>query len=307
MAQLTSNGLTLEYEDEGPQDGPVVLLIMGLSSQLTHWPPMFLERLHAAGYRTIRFDNRDIGLSEKLDGQDPPNPLLLVGARQMGVKLKTPYTLVDMARDTRGVLDALDIASAHIVGISMGGMIAQILTARYPKRVRSLTTLLSSTNHLGLPRAQLKIQRAMIKRSPPASERDAAIERSLAVWRLITTKKNGNPPEELYERVASNHDRSYSPAGARRQLAAIIATGDLRRRWTRRVKAPTLVVHGTDDLLVPIACGEDIHHNIAGSVMLPVEGMAHDIPRYYIPEVTNAIIGLCRSADSENSGYGAAA
>ncbi len=290
MPNLAANGIEIEYEADGPQNGPVALLIMGLAQQLIFWPEDFVAALNEAGYRTIRFDNRDIGKSHKFHGRRAPNPLVQIPARLAGLKGLAPYSLEDMARDSVGVLDALKIGKAHIIGVSMGGMIAQVLAAQNPDRVNSLAIIMSSTSNPNLPRAKAEIAKALIAPPKNITTRDEALERAMYLWGLIGTKNSGAATEELRARLAAAYDRSHYPAGPRRQLAAIIETGDLRARFTRRIKAPTLVIHGSEDPLAPPAGGVDIFRNIDGARLEIIEGMGHDIPKKFRARIAAMIV-----------------
>jgi pimeloyl-ACP methyl ester carboxylesterase len=281
MPVLAANGIEIDCEIDGPEDGPVALLIMGLAQQLTFWPEDFVGALNEAGYRTIRFDNRDIGKSHKFHGRRAPNPLLQMSARLAGMRGLAPYSLEDMARDAAGVLDALRIAKAHVLGVSMGGMIAQVLAAKNPERVKSLTIIMSSTNNPNLPRAKGEIAKALMAPPMKTPTKEQALERAMYLWGLIGTKNSGSTNEELRARLAAAYERSHYPAGPRRQLAAIIETGDLRKRFTRKIKAPTLVIHGSEDPLAPPTGGVDVYNNIEGARLEIIEGMGHDIPKIF--------------------------
>lgn len=299
MTRIRANGIEIEAEEFGGKSNPAVLLIMGLSAQLTHWPTAFIEALVAEGYRVIRFDNRDIGLSEKMHEARALSPFMFIAAaRLFGAQRLAPYTLHDMAADTVGVLDAFGIDSAHIVGASMGGMIGQLVAATYPARARSLTTIMSSTNNPALPKADPAVLKALFAKRPPAKTRDELIDRTVEAWGIIGTKDGGADPVEFRARIASNVDRCTYPAGVRRQMAATIATGDLRR-WTRVIAAPTLVIHGAADPLVPVAGGRDIAGNIKGARLEIIDGMGHDLPPKHLPKLTELVAGHVRSAEEK--------
>lgn len=290
MSLISVRGVDIEYEWDGPKDGPVALLIMGLAQQLVFWPEDFVAALNSAGYRTLRFDNRDIGKSRKFDGRRAPHPLVQIPARLAGLKGLAPYSLEDMAKDTVGLLDGLEIRQAHVVGVSMGGMIAQVMAAKTPDRVKTLSIIMSSTNNPKLPRANAEITKALLAPPMKTATREAALERAMYLWGLIGTKNSGATTEELKARLAAAYDRSHYPAGPRRQLAAIIETGDLRRRFTRKIRTPTLVIHGSEDPLAPPAGGVDIFRNIDGARLEIIEGMGHDIPKKFRPRIAARII-----------------
>jgi len=297
MPQFEANGLKIEVEQHGDPSQPTVLLIMGLATQLVHWPAEFISALVDGGHHVVTFDNRDIGLSEKLEGQAAPAPTasLLTAALGLGWLL-APYDLRDMAGDTVGVLDALDIDDAHIVGVSMGGMIAQVLAARHPQRVRSLTTIMSSTNKRSLPRTDREIVRAIIAARSKALSHDELVERSLGVWRMISTENGGRNIEEMRQLISESTARCSYPEGVRRQIAAIVASGDLRE-WARQIKAPTYVVHGKADRLTPYQGSEDIAANVPGARLDLIEGMGHDLPPRFLPQVTADILRHLHESD----------
>ncbi|MEL6363718.1 MAG: alpha/beta hydrolase [Pseudomonadota bacterium] len=296
MAQLTANGVKIEYEDHGDPSNPAVLLVMGLAAQLTFWPPAFIEHLVGLGYRVIAFDNRDVGLSEKLHAKTALKPQYMAIASLLGLKRLAPYTLRDMAADTVGVLDALNIDRAHLVGVSMGGMISQIVAADHPHRVKSFTAWMSSTNNPKLPKADPKITQAVFNARVGARTRDELIDRTTDLWGLIGTRNGGHDLQALRERVAASIERCNYPAGIRRQIAAIIATGDLRQ-WTRKITAPTLVLHGSTDPLVPVQAGHDIAANIEGARLEILDGMGHDLPPNHMPRITDLIAEHVRAVE----------
>jgi pimeloyl-ACP methyl ester carboxylesterase len=299
MAKILSNGLKLEVEEFGKPSDPSILLIMGLAAQLTRWPEAFIGSLVDKGFHVVAFDNRDIGLSEKLVSDRASSPLAVALLNTVGMAgLLAPYKLTDMAKDTAGVLDALDIESAHIIGASMGGMIGQILCAEYPGRIKSFTALMSSTNNPALPKAHPKVSWEVMTARNRARTREELIDVTLRIWTLIGTKNSGRDPVEFRQLVADSIDRNSSPSGIRRQMAAIIATRDLRD-WTRRVTAPTLVIHGSDDPLVPFQNGLDIAAEIENARMEIIDGMGHDLPPRYLGEVVNHVLEhLCSAENS---------
>ncbi len=290
MIAKTAHGVDIDYRFDGPADGPVILLIMGLAQQLIFWPDDFVGALNDAGYRTLRFDNRDVGHSQKFEGKRAPNPMVQLAARLAGIRGFAPYSLEDMAKDAIGLLDTLEIEKADIVGVSMGGMIAQVMAARRPQRVRRLAIIMSSTNNPRLPRARAEIARALM--APPANitTKEQALERAMVLWNLIGTKNSGASEEELRARLAASYERSHYPAGARRQLAAIIETGDLRKDFTRKITAPALVIHGSEDPLAPPAGGVDIFKTIKGADLEIIEGMGHDIPKKFRTRIAAKIV-----------------
>lgn len=283
MTQIAANGITLEYDMFGATGAEPVLLISGLGVQMTRWTVPFCTMLAAEGFRVIRFDNRDAGLSTRLDGVPVPD----LGAFARGERPAVPYTLHDMAADALGLLDALGIGRAHVAGRSMGGMIAQILAARHPGRVLSLTTIMSSTGNPALPASPAAMAVLMRPAPDPARDRDGYLDHGVAVARALASP--GSPFDEAAQRAQALAElqRAYNPAGFGRQIAAIAATGDLRP-LLKDVAAPTLVIHGAGDPLIPPACGRDIAANIAGARLTMIDGMGHDLPHAVYPAVIEA-------------------
>lgn len=295
MPQAYANGLDIEYELAGPEIGPVILLIMGLAAQMTAWPDEFLADLHAAGYRTLRFDNRDIGKSQKIHDKRPPNIVRQMVRKRIGLSGGAPYRLEDMAKDAESLLNALGIRRVHVVGVSMGGMIAQIFAAKYADRTLSFTGIMTTTNNRTLPAASREIRGHLLKPAKMAATRQEAIERSMMMWGLIGTKNSGASDDDLRARIEAAYDRSNYPVGPRRQISAIGETGDLRR-YTRKITAPTLVIHGDADPLVPKEGGMDIAKNIPGSTLELIEGMGHDLPKKHLKRITSLLVSHMRAA-----------
>ena len=280
--QITANGLTIEVEDSGAgldaqgRPRPVVLLIMGLGMQLIAWPPELVRGLVDAGYRVVRFDNRDAGLSQHFDALGTPSMLWASLKYRLGWRIKPPYSLQDMAADALGVLDALQIERAHIVGASMGGMIAQRLALLAPQRVLSLTSLMSSSGARGLPGPRPEVARAMLKR-PASNSIDAAIDYAVHVLKSVTGPGFPVSDAALRERARAAVSRCFYPDGVVRQMVAVMADG-ARADALAQVAVPTLVLHGKDDPLVPFACGEDTAKRIPGARLVGIDGMGHDLP-----------------------------
>jgi pimeloyl-ACP methyl ester carboxylesterase len=282
-----ANGLKLAYEDLGNPEDPAVLLIMGFSAQLTQWPLAFCDRIVEQGYRVIRFDNRDIGLSTKLSGTrvDGSRALRVVNFA-LGRPSQVPYTLLDMAQDTVELIDYLGLAKVHVIGASMGGMIAQILAAQHPQRVDSLGILFSSTNQPFLPPGDPRILRYMLSGPGRDAKREARIEFSVELLRMLNGKKHKIADDELYAIVAADFDRDYTPAGVVRQLNATLGTGSVLG-YSKRITAPTVVVHGTDDGLLRPAGGKAVARAIPRSSLHLIDGMGHSIPDSVIPELAD--------------------
>lgn len=289
MPHVTANNIQIAYEDHGNPEDPVALLIMGLGGQLTMWSDELVQDLVAGGYRVITFDNRDIGLSHHHTGETSPGILRQILLRRLGIRLKTPYALIDMAHDTIGLMDALKLESAHLVGISMGGMIAQHVAALAPNRVTSLTAIMTTTGNPKLPRPSGDVMKAMVRRGPQPTSRDEIIDLSVATFEVIGTPGENQNTNGMRDRITRSYDRSYNPAGLARQMSAIVASGDFRKH-TRSIKAPTLVLHGSVDPLVPIEGGRDVAKLVRGARMEVLEGMGHDVPPRFLPEITRHML-----------------
>ena len=277
MASVNSNGITIEYESLGDDSAPVVLLIMGLGMQLVSWPDSFCQLLVQRGFRVLRFDNRDCGLSQKMDHLGKPRLVRAMIRARLGLPVRAPFGLDEMARDAVGLLDALEIASAHVVGASMGGMIAQLVAASRPKRVRTLTSIMSSTGARYLPQAKPRVQRQLLRRPRDPGNVESVTEHLAGTFTMIGSPGYPTPPDELRQRIRRSVERGYHPAGVARQLAAIIANGD-RSPLLRNIASPTLVIHGKDDPLVPYACGVDTAVKIPNSRLALIDGFGHDFP-----------------------------
>lgn len=274
--KVQANGIAIEVEDTGEAGRPVVLLVMGLGMQLTAWPPQFVQALQDAGYRVVRMDNRDIGLSQHFDELGMPNLLLEGFKHRIGLPVRAPYTVADMAADAVGVLDALGIADAHVVGVSMGGMIAQRIALAVPARVRTLTSIMSSSGSRYLPGPRPHVLQALLGR-PKGTGFEAVVDHYVRLFQVIGSPGFPTPEPELRERIRASVQRGHHPAGTARQMAAVAA--DARRADALASLAlPTLVIHGTDDPLVPFACGHDTARRIRGAKLVAVRGMGHDLP-----------------------------
>lgn len=276
--RIEANGIAVEVEDTGPDADrrPAVLLVMGLGMQLIAWPQDFVRSLVDAGFRVVRFDNRDIGRSQHFDHLGVPNLLWESVKHRAGLPVRSPYGLQDMALDSLGVLDALGIENAHVVGVSMGGMIAQRVALAAPRRVLSLTSIMSSSGARYLPGPKSHVLGALLSR-PQGRGEEALVDHGVKLWKLIGSPAFPSDEAALRESVRAAVRRSFHPAGTMRQMAAVAAD---RRRADElpRIKAPTLVVHGRDDPLVPLACGHDTARRIAGAQFVAVAGMGHDLP-----------------------------
>lgn len=293
MPNVAANGLNIEYEEFGDRRARPLLLIMGLGAQMVLWHEDFCKQLAARGHRVIRFDNRDVGKSTSLDHLGVPNVVAALGATLTRQPIKAPYLLRDMAADAVGLLDALRVDKAHIVGASMGGMIAQALAIEFPSRVLTLTSIMSSTGNPELPPATPAAMSVLL--APPPTSRDEAIERSVTVFRTIGSPGFEFDEAEVRRRAALSFDRGFNPAGTVRQLVAVLASGSRKQALTA-VRVPTLVVHGEDDPLVPFAAGQDTAAAIPGAQLLAIAGMGHDLPKAIWPQLIEAISALAAGA-----------
>ncbi len=285
--RVTANGLQLEVEDLGPRDAPPLLLVMGLGMQLTGWPDEFVTLLLERGFRVIRYDNRDVGLSDGFESAGVPSIALAALRHFLRLPVRAPYGVADMAEDARGVLDALGIERAHVCGASLGGMIAQHLAARHPGRVASLTLIMTTTGSRRLPGPTARARRALLSR-PASGAMDTLVDHSVNVFTTIGSPAFRPDPVVMRERVAASIARAFRPAGSARQLLAIAADGD-RTPLLARIQAPTQVIHGVDDPLIPVANGHDLHRRIPGATGDFIEGMGHDLPQALLGRIVDLI------------------
>ncbi|WP_413776512.1 alpha/beta fold hydrolase [Rhodopseudomonas sp. P2A-2r] len=290
---VRANGIELCFDVFGADDAEPMVMIMGLGAQLIHWDDDFCKALAACGFRVIRFDNRDIGHSTKLSGSKRITIKELLKLRFFGTPLDAPYTLRDMADDTIGLLDALDIEAAHVVGASMGGMIAQEIAISHPRRLRSLTSIMSSTGDPKLPQPTREASMLLLARHP--ATKDAYLKLFARTWKIL---RNGSfPAEEALDRDRAERTfaRGLNPAGVGRQLRAILASGDRTERLLS-VRAPTLVIHGSNDPVVRPEAGRATAAAVPGANLLMLEGMGHAIPMPMWPQIVNAIVSHARAA-----------
>ncbi len=290
--QVEANGIQLEVEVHGDAGEPLVL-IRGLGTQLIHWHRGFLEGLVARGYRVICFDNRDVGRSTWFDHAAPPDLGEVLGARLRGETPAVPYTVSDMARDVVGLLDALDLARAHVMGISMGGMIAQTLAIEHAARVASLVSVMSSTGEPDLPRATPEATAALMEAAP--RERDAYLDYFVRTSRVFGSPGYPETEAALRDLGGRAYDRAFHPEGVARQSAAVLASPG-RRVALGALAMPAVVVHGADDPLIPLGCGEDTARAIPQADLVVVPGMGHDLPEGVWPAVHDAIGRATRGA-----------
>jgi pimeloyl-ACP methyl ester carboxylesterase len=274
---VTVGELQFCVETRGNPQGEPVVFVMGLAAQMTLWPEALLEHYVAEGYRVIRFDNRDIGLSSHLKDRVKGHPMTVMARSRMGLAIPAPYTLHDMAADVCGVMDALGLPSAHLVGVSMGGMISQLVAANWPERVRSATLIMTSTNSPRLPMPKASLIARLAGMGSRGNDEQSVVERSMGFWKL--SQSPGFPAREDYlrERITFNYRRSYHPAGILRQTRAILATGSLSSA-TRRIRQPVAVIHGKADPLVRPAAAQQLAYLMPHARVELMDGMGHDLP-----------------------------
>jgi len=282
MPNVTANGIQIEYDTFGDSSSPALLLIMGGGSQMIYWEAGFCRLLANKGHFVIRFDNRDVGLSTKFEKAGIPDMM----AAMKGEPVNPAYSLEDMADDAVGLLDALGIGKAHICGASVGGMIAQVISYRYPERVLSLTSIMSSTGNPELPQISPDVLAEVYK--PVPDEREAFIEHQANMWRKLWSPGFPFDEKRLRTLMAESYDRSYYPQGMARQSAAVLAHG-YRRSSIESIKAPTLVIHGDRDPFMPLEGGRETAHLIQGAKLLIIKGMGHDMPKEVWREITDAV------------------
>ena len=285
--KVTSNGLELFYDERGPQQGEAIVFVMGLGAQMVFWPEPLLNDLAERGYRVIRFDNRDVGLSTRLRGSLRHSPMGLMSRYMAGLNIHAPYRLHDMVEDTCGLLDALNIDSAHLVGASMGGMISQLMAAHRPKRVLSLTSIMSSTNSRFLPPPRPAALKTLVGPRVEISSADEYVEHGMRVWSAIggTLDQGDTLLEQIFRQA---YERGLYPRGVLQQFTGIMATGGFARDL-RRVTAPTTVIHGSHDPLIRVAGGKATARAIRGARLHVIKGMGHDLPEVALPQIADLI------------------
>lgn len=277
MPNLNVNGIRIAFDTAGDPKAVPLLLINGLGLQLISWPDGFVEGLVDLGFYVIRFDNRDCGLSTKFDKAGTPNLALAWLRSRLRLPLKPAYRLEDMAGDAIAVLSALGVARAHVVGLSMGGMIAQLVAARFPARVLSLTSIMSSSGRRGLPGPTAAVRRAFMRRPAMPGDLDSMAQQSVRQLQALASPAYPTPEKQLHRCVMRALRRNCCPAGVARQTLAVMADGD-RTPLLRTIAAPALVIHGAADPLVPLACGVDTAAAIPGARLEVIQGMGHDLP-----------------------------
>jgi pimeloyl-ACP methyl ester carboxylesterase len=286
VPNIQGNGLCIEYETFGDRQHPAVLLIMGLGAQMIFWEDDFCRAIADHGFHVIRFDNRDCGLSTHFHDAGTPNVVEAMTAALSGASVASPYRLSDMAADAIALLDALGIARAHVVGASMGGMIAQTIAVEHPRRVLSLTSIMSSTGNPQLPPAKPEAMTVLL--TPAPSERQAFIDHMVKGFRVIGSPGFEFDEKSFRDRIGRAYDRSYDRPGVARQLVAVLADGSRKERLAA-VHVPTVVIHGKDDPLVPVEAAKDTADAIPGARLVVIDGMGHDLPRGTWPRIIDEI------------------
>lgn len=290
MAKIQSNGLTLEYESLGDENAPVILLIMGLGMQMIAWPDPFCNLLVARGYRVVRFDNREVGFSQKLDHLGKPRVGRAILRALAGLSVRAPYALEDMVRDTAGLLDALEIEKAHVVGASMGGMIAQLFACHFPERAISLTSLMSTTGSRKAGRPSTRMLRLLMRQPEDPKDVNSVVEHFERLFRVIGSPAYPTPQEDLRALLRATVERGYHPEGVLRQMNASLASGDLSP-VLGMVRCPTLVIHGKSDPLIPYTAGIDTAVKIRDARLVLLDGYGHDFP----PQLNERLADLIAS------------
>lgn len=290
------NGVKICYESLGPEEAPVVMLIMGLGAQLISWPDEFVKTFLKEGYRVIRFDNRDSGLSSRMDdGQNWAVTRTTFMSSYFGRKVPAPYRLVDMANDSVGLLDELNVESAHIIGASMGGMIAQHVAARYPERVRSLVSFMSTSGSRRVPLGKMKCI-LRLGRKPKSDNPEHVIPHLRDGWKLYASPAFPRKEGELLEWAKKIYQRSYMPDGGTRQFRAVLNDGSRVKRL-KGIKVPTLAIHGAADPLIHPAGSKDIARHVPDAKLVLIDGLGHEIPPSSIPVVTEHMLNHLKEAD----------
>lgn len=296
MAMASANGIEIAYEISGSEDGRPLLMIHGLGAQLVRWPPAFCALLEREGYRLIRIDNRDVGLSTHFPDSPVPDPAEVERAREEGRAPDIPYTLSDMAADAAGLLDALGIEAAHVLGVSLGGMITQQMAIDHPSHVLSATIMMSENGNPEMPDANPETMAILVMPTPdPVADREGFLAHLVHLNRALGSPIYPTPEQELRELSALAADRAFDPAGSGRQLAVVQAIADLRPAL-RGLSVPALVIHGADDPLISHLNGQDIADNIPGAWFLKVAGMGHDLPPQLFDLFEKAISANCARA-----------
>jgi pimeloyl-ACP methyl ester carboxylesterase len=288
MPVIKANGIDIYYEDNGPADAPVILLVMGLGTQMIAWPDEMIQSLVARGFRVVHYDNRDVGMSQRMEGAPAGNLVWAMIANAVGLPVRSAYSVADMAKDGIGLLDALGIRNAHVVGASMGGMIVQHMAASHPHKVLSMTSIMSSSGKRGLPGPRADIRRNMIKPRAANPTREEAIAAGVEIIKSFSYPDPARPDSAYPDLVGRAFDRGYYPIGTKRQLLAIVADGS-RAELLKTIRVPSLVIHGGADPLVSKDGSIDIARHIPHARLEIIEEMAHDLPPSKVPRMVDLI------------------
>lgn len=294
MPTIRANNIDIYYEENGPANAPVILLVMGLGTQMIAWPDDLIQGLVDNGFRVIHYDNRDVGLSQRMDGAPAGNLMWAMVKARFGLPMRPAYTLSDMAQDGIGLLDALGIQKAHVVGASMGGMIAQLMAAQHAERLFSMTSIMSSSGRPGLPGPRGDIRKRLMAPRPANPTREEAIRLGAEAIESISFADMKRSHDAFVDMAARAFDRGYYPVGMKRQLLAIIADGSRVERL-KTIQVPTLVVHGGADPLVPKEGSEDIARLVRGARLEIIDEMAHDLPPSQVGHMVSLIVAHARA------------
>ena len=290
--QVSANSLQITYDSFGNPTDPAMILIMGLGTQMIHWSDQFCQLLASNKFSVIRFDNRDIGKSTWLKDYPVPSLLDFIGNSLFSRKMNAPYLLDDMADDTLALMDVLKLDKAHLVGASMGGMIAQSIALKSPGRVSSLTSIMSTTGNRSLPKAKKRVSVKLLK--PGAKDIEQYVEQSLGIWKMLHGEHFTFDRERVESMIRDSRQRGFHPAGVARQLSAIIDSPD-RTQGLQQLQVPSLIIHGDQDPLVPVECGIATAAAIPGATLKILEGMGHTLPIQLWPQIVEDIVKLAKS------------
>ena len=294
MPTVRANNIDIYYEESGPADAPVILLVMGLGTQMIAWPEDMIQGLVAQGFRVIHYDNRDVGLSQRMDGAPAPNLIWTMVKARVGLPTRAAYTLTDMMQDGIALLDALGIAKAHIAGASMGGMIVQLMAAHHPDRILTMTSIMSTSGRAGLPGPRADIRKRLMAPRPSNPTREQALRLGANSLKTIPYADKKRSHSAFEDMAARAFDRSYYPIGMKRQLLAIMADGSRVSRL-KTINVPTLVVHGGADPLVPKEGSEDIARLVPNARLEIILEMAHDLPPSQVGRMVDLIAGHAKA------------
>jgi len=300
MTRVAANGLDFEVLLEGPQNAPVIVLVMGLGMQMTAWPATLLSALHDGGFRTLIYDQRDTGLSSKLDAAGRPNFVWASIKKRLGLKLHPPYRMADMADDVMAITKATGLDEFHLAGVSMGGMIGQHVAARAPVGLRSFTAIMTTSGASHLPPPSREAMKVLFSPMPKKADPEAIANRYVRLFKVIGSPAYPTDENRLRENARRAIERAESPDGTLRHMLAILDDGD-RSSILGSIRVPTLVIHGDRDVLVPTEGGRDLARKIPHSSLLVIPGMGHDLPDALMPEIAAAIIALAQKADASRA------